>query len=465
MNRGIWTIWALVMALLAMGAAAGCVGDDDDDDDSGGGGDDDDDDDDDDDVEGVECENNLCILTGVISEDYTMKAENEYLLSGGVFIGDDTNETVLTIEPGTRIYGESSTNGLLVVTRGSKIMAEGTADAPIVFSSSKVDGERARGDWGGIIINGRAPINNCLVEDTTEFCESIGEGGTGKYGGTDAGDSSGVLKYVRVEFAGNIISPDNELNGIAFQGVGSGTEVDYVHVHMNKDDGVEFFGGTVNAKHIIVTGVADDMLDWTDGWTGKVQFAVLQQYADGGDNGFEGDNNGEDNTATPRSHPTISNVTIIGVPGGEFSDLGMLIREGTAGNFSNIIIDGFAEGCIQIEHDETFNVAADGADLSGELTLTNSILHCDTVAVEPAEAADPDFTVADFVNTLNADNSTDDPMLSDAFNTSSPDFTPSGSSPALGAGVAPGDSFFDAADFIGGVGADDWTSWTAYPAS
>lgn len=461
-RRWIWM--AAVLALLSTSFVMTACGGDDDDDDSGSGDDDDDDAGNPDGVEGVECEDDLCILTGVITEDYTMKADYQYLLRGGVFIGDDVNETILNIEPGTQVFGESSTGGMLVITRSSKIVAEGTAEAPIVFSSSKNDGDRARGDWGGIIINGRAPINNCLVEDTTDFCEAIGEGGTGKFGGTDSADSSGVLKFIRVEFAGRIISPDNELNGISLQGVGSGTEVDNMHVHMNKDDGIEFFGGTANAKHIIVSGAADDMLDWTDGWQGKVQFAVLQQYADAGDNGFEADNNAEDNTAAPRSRPTISNVTLIGA-GGEFSDLGMLLREGTAGNLSNLIVDGFGDGCVQIEHDETFDNAADGGGLSGELTLTNSILHCDTVAVEPEEAADPDFTVDDFVNTLNAGNSSADPMINDGNNEGSPDFTLDAGSPALGAGDPPADAFFDDADFIGGVGTEDWTSWTAYPAS
>jgi hypothetical protein len=174
---------------------------------------------------------------------------------------------------------------MLVVRRSSQIIARGTAALPIIFSSSKLDGERARGDWGGLIINGRSTINSCA--GGTGVCEAFGEGGTGFYGGDDEADNSGVLEYVRVEFAGTLISPDNELNGIAFQGVGSGTTVDHIQVHMNADDGVEFFGGTVNVKHVLVTGVGDDSMDWTDGWRGRAQHIVLQQYDDGGDQGID----------------------------------------------------------------------------------------------------------------------------------------------------------------------------------
>ncbi|MCB9488715.1 MAG: hypothetical protein H6684_08290 [Deltaproteobacteria bacterium] len=458
-------LFVLVGLLALVAVAPACGGDDDDDDDAS--------DDDDDDDAGVDCEDGLCILTGTIKSDVTMTADNEYLLSGGVFIGDDATSATLTIEAGTRIYGESSSNGMLVISRGSKIMAEGTADAPIVFSSSKSDGSRARGDWGGLILNGRAPVNNCNAGTDAAFCEALGEGGTGFYGGDDPDDSSGVLNYVRVEFAGRILSPDNELNGIAFQGVGRGTEVDNIHVHMNKDDGVEFFGGTVNVKHIIITGVADDMLDWTDGWTGKVQYAVLQQYSDAGDNGIEADNSGEDNTATPRSHPTISNVTIIGSGSDEFSSDGMRLREGTAANIYNAAVMNFAGSCVKVANVETYENAWDTDHLSGELTIMNSRVTCDTNFKdeydfeEDGETKIPGpFTVADdLFGADDAGNSTGDLGLTDPTNTTSPNWAPEGGSALLGAGAAPDDSFFDDADYIGAIGSDDWTTWTEFPAN
>jgi hypothetical protein len=404
-----------------------------------------------DDDDAVACADNLCILSGTLTDDLVLTADTDWLLRGGVFVGDDVNPTTLTIEPGTTIYGESSTDGMLVVRRNARLVADGTADAPIVFTSSKEDGSRARGDWGGLILNGNAPINSC--GDGEGACEAFGEGGTGWYGGDDADDDSGVLRYVRVEFAGTLISPDNELNGIAFQGVGRGTTVDYVQVHMNADDGVEFFGGTVEAKHLLLTGIGDDNIDWTDGWQGKIQFAVAQQYEDNGDNGIEADNNGDDNSASPRSMPTLSNITLIGVPGGASSDLGLLLREGTAGALSNLVVTGFADACLDVDHAETFAQVD-----SGDLTISHSILDCATPFGE--DATDP-TTVAAFFDAGDG-NELGDPGLVDPLTAVSPGFAPAPTSLAATGGSAPADAFFDAVTFRGGVGPDDdWTAgWT-----
>ncbi len=410
--------------------------------------------------EGVACEDGVCVLSGTLTEDLTLTADQQWLLRGGVFVGDDENEVVLTIEPGTTIYGETSTDGMLVVRRHSKIMAEGTADAPIVFTSSKAPGSRARGDWGGLVINGRAPINACAEDG--DACEAFGEGGTGFYGGDDPADSSGTLKYVRVEFAGTLISPDNELNGIAFQGVGSGTTIDYIQVHMNADDGVEFFGGTANASHVVVTGVGDDSLDWTDGWIGNLQFAVLQQHDDAsGDNGIEADNNGENNDAAPRSNPTLSNLTIIGSPNSDTSDYGMLLREGTAAAIHNAIIVGFNDACIDIDNQSTFDQIASGA-----LVLETVLMDCaslfekddEDVDGDDVEDADPLDIDADWF-AMGAGNATgDDGGVADPFNVTAPNFT----STATGATI-PSGGFFQQVDHIGAVGSDDWTAgWTNY---
>ena len=323
-------------------------------------------------TEGISCENNLCILSGTITEDITLTADKQYLLRGGVFIGDDEAETVLTIEAGTTIYGESSTDGMLSIRRNSRIIAEGTAEAPIVFTSSKEPGSRSRGDWGGLIINGNAPINACADEAAVN-CEAFGEGGTGFYGGDNPEDDSGILKYLRVEFAGTLVSPENELNGIAFQGVGSGTTVEYIQVHMNADDGVEFFGGTVFAKYILISSVGDDSLDWTDGWQGGAQYVILHQSDDNGDNGIEADNNGENNEAEPRSNPSLANFTVIGSPDSESSDIGILLREGTAASIMNFAVLGFNESCLSINNAATVTQAD-----RGNITMSHSALGCAT---------------------------------------------------------------------------------------
>lgn len=403
--------------------------------------------------DGMGCDNNLCVLSGTITEDLKMTSENIYLLRGGVFIGDDVNSYTLTIDPGTTIYGETSTDGMLAIRRNSQILAEGTADAPIVFTSSKEAGSRARGDWGGLIINGNATINAC-GDGGTDFCEAFGEGGTGYYGGTDDADNSGVLKYVRVEFAGTLISPENELNGIAFQGVGSGTEVDYVQVHMNADDGVEFFGGTVSAKHLLVTGAGDDSIDWTDGWRGNLQHVIVQQYDDNGDNGIEADNNGDANDAEPRSNPTLANMSIIGSPESADSDLGILLREGTAAYVLNTVVAGFEDAGLDIDNAATWTQATDGNIVFDSVHLNNA---------ENFEEDDDNSEgnlVQDVLN-VTGNNTLDEVVLNDPYNQTTPNFGLSTAGSAVAVDPSTFDAWFDAVDYVGAIGSTDWTTdWT-----
>ncbi len=428
----------LLLALLGIAVPlTGCPADGDDDDAVGG--------DDDDSVASLDCgpgqvggDDEFCILTGTIVDDWTIPAGVPYLLRAGVFIGDDENETVLTIDAGATIFGESSTDGMLVITRNSKIEALGTATDPIVFTSDKTPGSRARGDWGGLIINGNAPINSAdAAECDNEDGWAYGEGGTGWYGGCDTDDDSGTLNYVRVEFAGTLVSPDNELNGIAFQGVGAGTEVDFVQVHMNADDGVEFFGGTVNAKHLVLTGIGDDSLDWTDGWQGNAQYILAQQFDDASDNGIEADNNGDDRAAAPVSHPRIANVTLIGAPGSDASDIGMLLREGTQADLMNFLITDFNDSCLDVDHDETI------AGLGTSLTLAHTTIDC--------------------ALNLNADDEVD--ATQDWFDNGTGNaeaaITLSGWAPSAeiaGGDPSAWDAWFDNTGFQGAIGSDDWTA-------
>ena len=404
--------------------------------------------DDDDSVSALDCgpgmvggDDEFCVLTGTITDSFTVGAEVPWVLRGGVYIGDDESETVMTVDPGATIYGESATDGTLIITRNSKIVAEGTAEAPIVFTSSKAPGSRARGDWGGIVINGNAPINSAdVAECDNEDGWAFGEGGTGWYGGCDDTDDSGVLRYVRVEFAGTLISPDNELNGIAFQGVGSGTEVDYVQVHMNADDGVEFFGGSVNAKHLVLTGIGDDCLDWTDGWNGMAQYVIAQQFDDASDNGIEADNNGDDRLASPVSEPWIANLTLIGSPNSDNSDLGMLLREGTRGHLMNVLITDFNDACLDVDHDETGTQQG-----AGDLTLDYATLDCAT----NLKSDDEELATALF----DAGTSNEEAAIS-----------LTGWAPAsaiAGGDPTAWDAWFDDAQFRGAIGDTDWTTgWT-----
>ena len=378
---------------------------------------------------------NVVMVSGTITSDTTWTPGNVYVLNGTVFV----ENAALTIEAGTRIVGNGSTIGTLVIAQTGQIFANGRADAPIVFTSDQPAGSRGRADWGGLIINGDAPLN-------VPGGQAFGEGDTGIYGGSNPDDSSGVVRYVRVEYAGIEFSPDNELNGIAFQGVGRGTLVEFVQVHFNKDDGLEFFGGTVDVKYAVVTGIGDDSFDWTEGWQGRGQFWIAQQHGDDADQGFESDNNAENNDLTPRSNPTIYNFTLIGDPDfdqGAESDEGMLIREGTAATLKNGVILGFKEVGFNIDGDSTFSVAQQGGLVLENLVFFNN---------NPNFA--PDGT--DAFATSNPTIYVRDPMLRGPYDLTSPDFRPLSESPLVNGELAislpPNDGFFEPARFIGGIG-------------
>ena len=418
-------------------------------------------------VDGIDKE--VCVVQGRIAGDTTWDGSSYWVLRGAVFVEAPAR---LTIDAGTEIFGEFATNGTLIIARGARILANGTASAPIVFSSDQPIGERGRADWGGLIINGRAPLN-------VPGGEAVGEGDTGTYGGNDPADDSGHLRYVRVEFAGTEFSPDNELNGIAFQGVGSNTEVDHVMVKYNKDDGLEFFGGTVEVKHVVLQGIADDSVDWTDGWTGKGQFIIVMQSGDDADQGIEGDNNGDNNNLTPRSNPTLYNLTLIGDPDtddGSESDIGMLLREGTSATIRNFIVLGFKEASIDIDHTATY----DQVD-NGSLTLASGIIHgnCSVSGCDGQFRPDSDDNArtGDDEATKELVTGSDnvkfvDPLLADPYDLSDPDFRPAAASPAfttVTAAMPPmNDTFIETANFIGAVGPAGggkdtwWQGWTDF---
>ncbi len=371
------------------------------------------------------------------SGDLLLTSDKLWVLQGGVFIGGDNKDRgVLTIQPGTTITGKSGAD-FLVVSRGSQIMAEGTKAAPIVFTTGN-KGNTARGQWGGLVINGNAPINTCGTYSDAAPCEATGEGSTGVYGGNDKADNSGVLKYVRVEFAGFEITPDNELNGIAFQGVGNGTVVDYIQVHKNSDDGVEFFGGTVDVKHVLLTGNRDDSMDWTSGWRGRAQFVIIDQFEDAANNTIEADNRKSPMDAAPISNPVLSNFTILGTKGAEAKGGSALFRVGTGVDMQNSIITGGKKGCIDIDDESTYT--------QGNIQFIGNFLNC-SVNFE-AEAGET-WSVADLFTIDNFNETNTDPMLLG--------YAPMAASPVVNLGdVTPfGDArygtFFDAVDYAGAV--------------
>lgn len=320
----------------------------------------------------------ICSITGKIGQNTRLNNNFIYQLDGAVFVGDDAGgdaanpdanarQVILTIDPGVTIFGRSGED-YLVINRGSQIRSNGTAANPVVMTSrddvyGTADALTDRAKWGGLIINGRAKINDCIDANATggtAGCEKSGEGSSGLFGGNDDTDNSGNILYTRVSYAGFLINDEDELNGIAFQGVGNGTTVDYVQVHNNADDGMEFFGGAVKVKHVVLTGNADDSLDWTDGWRGGAQYVIVQQAPDAGDRGFEGDNRSSNNDKLPRSMPTIANYTLLG---GASGDTGMMTRAGTAGTFINGIVENFQDAGWDID-DAATAIQANQGDLS-----------------------------------------------------------------------------------------------------
>lgn len=393
-----------------------------------------------------------CLLKGkYLNSQLNLTADHVYRLDDeGVFIGGDNKDnSSIRIQAGTKIVGEPK--AFLAIMRGSKIFAEGSKEKPVVFTSLK-ETNRKRGEWGGIVISGNAPINACKAG--TPVCEAISEGikvEQVKFGGNDPLDNSGVLKFVRVEFAGYPMSQDNELNGITFNAVGAGTEVDYVQVNMNADDGVEFFGGTVNVKHLVVTNNDDDSVDWDFGYRGKIQYLLSKQSDDAGDNGVEADNFKSPMNADPRSNPTISNATFLG---GKNSAYGLLLRRGTAASFYNTIVTGYKKACVDIDDAETFSNGAtiNGGIMKAEgLKMETSIIFC----AKNAEAEAGDLWSTDTWLTSQM-NKLIDPDLDG--------FYPRVTSPAIGAGITPDDLFFEPVDYVGAFSStdDNWaTGWTS----
>ena len=255
------------------------------------------------------------ILTGEITRSIHLRATKIYGLQGYVFVNAGVT---LTIDPGTIIVGDiPGNNSALVINRGAKIIAQGTASNPIVFTSRAAAGQRARGDWGGILICGKARVNQPAGQAALEGgVADLTAGGRGWYGGTDDDDNSGILKYVRIEFAGIATQPNSELNSLTMGGVGRGTTIEHVQVSYGNDDGFEWFGGTVNGRYLISYGILDDDFDCDNGFSGRVQFGLVKRFRTVADvstsQAFEIDNDATGSFNAPRTQPLFSNFTVVG---------------------------------------------------------------------------------------------------------------------------------------------------------
>ncbi|WP_426790857.1 hypothetical protein [Sphingobacterium sp. WOUb80] len=431
---------------------------------------------------------NVVEVTGEITANTTWTSDKIYLLKGFVFV---SNGATLTIEPGTIIKGDKATKGTLTVTRGSKINATGTVDKPIVFTSGLAAGARSQGDWGGVILLGKAPVN----QGTDVMIEGGLAAPSGKdaknyiyYGGSDAADNSGVMKYVRIEYAGIAYSVDNEINGLTMGGVGNGTTLEYIQVYRSGDDAFEWFGGTVNAKHLLAVGTWDDDFDTDFGYSGNVQFALAQRVptvADqSGSNGFESDNNATGTDQTPKTSAVFSNVTILGPiqkAGGSFNanfQHGAQIRRNSSISILNSVISGFPLAGLYV--DDTKVVTANSTSnnfLSGNAVFENNLVYGSKDADLKVSSATNAAAVSALIRPKNVfENGKYASELfvapynfgSDFSNTSAtPDFKVlSGSAAASGAiftNTKVSGSFFEKVAYKGAFGTTDWTSgWAHY---
>ncbi|TVQ13870.1 MAG: hypothetical protein EA364_05410 [Balneolaceae bacterium] len=286
-------------------------------------------------------------LTGNLSTQ-TLTADKKYLLKGQVFVRDGQ---VLTIEPGTVIFGDKRTRATLVIDKGGQIIADGTREKPIVFTSAQEPGVRDRGDWGGLVILGRANVNqpNPAIEGITPEV-NFGTTGSSQFDN----ESSGILRFVRVEFGGIELSPNNETNSITMGGVGRGTVMEYNMVSFGGDDGFEWFGGTVNGKYFISHAMWDDDFDCDYGWSGNVQFGLVIRYPGFADqsqsNAFECDNGPNDTDVEPYTTGAFSNITVIGpiksgstISNGNYAHA-IDLRRRTAVSIFNSVFTGFPRG-------------------------------------------------------------------------------------------------------------------------
>jgi hypothetical protein len=401
------------------------------------------------------------VIRGIINKSYYLP-KGKYTLRGYVYV---TDGNTLTIAPGSVIVSDITEKGALIIERGAKLIADGRADNPIVFTSGKAIGQRTPGDWGGIILLGKAPTNRPLDP------APVVEGGVGrKYGGTDPNDESGILRYVRIEFAGIAAEPGSEINGLTLGGVGSGTIIENVQVSFGNDDAFEFFGGTVSCKNLIAFATADDDFDFDFGYNGKIQYAIAcrkPDFVDGGDagNGIECDNDGSGSAATPVTRPQLSNFTLVGPNNAAGTaanhNFGNRWRRSTQFQFRNSIMIGWQKAGFSMESDNTIRAYF----TDGLSEFRNNLVHAVTSPYRSGNVA----LATDAQVKTKAESegcityaSGDDVQLSSPYYSITPNFLPKTGSPALtGASFTGMNSFFTSTTFRGAMGTVNWTDkWT-----
>ena len=392
-------------------------------------------------------------VTNFVSEDTTWTADRVYVLKNVIFV---TAPATLTIEPGTLILGER--DSALVTERGARLVAEGTRADPIVFSSAKPVGQRRTGDWGGLALIGRAPINrpDMNLNISTGEADAV-------IGGDDETWDCGTLKYVRSEFGGGQIDGEKALNGLTLAGCGSETTVDYVQAHLGDDDGIELFGGTVDIRHAVSTRPQGDAFDFDVGWRGTAQFLAIQMDVNG-EEAIEVENRGEEPTATPQTDFQVYNYTVIGAEEPPAEQRGVIFKSGGLATLSHGIIHSvgptkvLVKGAESAQHGEQDRLII-------EHTLFTGMAGMQTFALDDmvTSSFDPSahFTQEGAMNVFGIDAGFDAPFALDA-----PGWIPSPESATDADVPRPPDGFDTTAVYRGAFSPTSpaWTEgWTAYP--
>ncbi len=429
------------------------------------------------------------ILEGRISANLTLKAAYTYKLRGLVYV---TNGAILTIEPGTKIVGEKGKNGGLIITRSCKIIADGTVDKPIVLTSEEAIPQR--GDWAGLVILGNAPTNSSFngiqgigeIEGGINNSDGLGLYGTPATQAQNPADNSGILRYVRVEYAGYAFLPDKEINGLTFGGVGSSTVVDNVQVSYANDDSFEWFGGTVNCKHLISFRTLDDDFDTDNGFSGKVQFGISLRDSAVADisksEAFESDNDANGSSLLPQTSAVFSNMTVMGPKatlgntGNSLFVWGAQIRRNSSMSLFNSIIMGYPNG---LYIDATKGIPTDN-NIPASLSVQNTIIAgCPTPVLYSISGNSNVPTTVNTTATIRAwfdtpaygnsvlTNNTD-VQLGAPFNYTAPDFNPASAASPAATGAAFTNTKlatgFTSVTYKGACAVGDtwWKTWTKF---
>lgn len=426
---------------------------------------------------------NAAVITvsGDITTNQTWTNNNVYRLSGFVYVKGGAE---LTIQAGTLIYGEKVTKGTLLICRGSKIHASGNVCQPIVFTSEQPAGTRTYGDWGGVILLGKSQVNQTagygIIEGGVDNAN-----GDGRYGWSDIGlsgpvlnDNSGEMQYCRIEFPGIAFLPNNEINGLTFGGVGSGTVINHIQVSYSGDDSYEWFGGTVNCDHLIAFRGLDDEWDTDNSFSGHIQFCVSLRdpnVADvSGSNAFESDNDATGSTNAPYTSPVFSNITNIGPLVTPTSTInanfkrGAHIRRNSRCSIFNTVWLGWGTSVTS-----GYGIYIDGTStqcnaMNGDLVCKNNIIAGSAALYGQTGTAGCGFTTtSDWFTGVNPAATTNNISytnnssvgLTDPFNLSNPNFLPANNSPVWGAQdfSDPKLSGFTAVNYAGAFGSTDWT--------